>query len=134
MMTQEDIARLRIKARRGELTPEEQLLYSDYVEQEQAIQAKTPVMPAQDDSGSFGWAVLGFFIPIVGLVLYLVWREQKPLSAKKAGMGALVSVIAGIVLSVLWFIIVAVILGSAAGNVMIADDFATYGTMLRAFL
>ena len=134
MMTQEDIARLRIKARRGELTPEEQLLYSDYVEQEQAMQAKTPVMPAQDDSGSFGWAVLGFFIPIVGLVLYLVWREQKPLSAKKAGMGALVSVIAGIVLSVLWFIIVAVILGSAAGNVTIADDFATYGTMLRAFL
>lgn len=134
MMTQEDIARLRIKARRGELTPEEQLLYSDYVEQEQAMQAKTPVMPAQDDSGSFGWAVLGFFIPIVGLVLYLVWREQKPLSAKKAGIGALVSVIAGIVLSVLWFIIVAVILGSAAGNVMIADGFATYGTMLRAFL
>lgn len=134
MMTQEDIARLRIKARRGELTPEEQLLYSDYMEQEQAMQAKTPVMPAQDDSGSFGWAVLGFFIPIVGLVLYLVWREQKPLSAKKAGMGALVSVIAGVVLSVLWFIIVAVILGSAAGNVMIADDFATYGTMLRAFL
>ena len=134
MMTQEDIARLRIKARRGELTPEEQLLYSDYVEQEQAMQAKTPVMPAQDDSGSFGWAVLGFFIPIVGLVLYLVWREQKPLSAKKAGMGALVSVIAGIVLSVLWFIIVAVILGSAAGNVTIADYFATYGTMLRAFL
>lgn len=134
MMTQEDIARLRIKARRGELTPEEQLLYSDYMEQEQAMPAKTPVMPAQDDSGSFGWAVLGFFIPIVGLVLYLVWREQKPLSAKKAGMGALVSVIAGIVLSVLWFIIVAVILGSAAGNVTIADDFATYGTMLRAFL
>lgn len=134
MMTQEDIARLRIKARRGELTPEEQLLYSDYMEQEQAMQAKTPVMPAQDDSGSFGWAVLGFFIPIVGLVLYLVWREQKPLSAKKAGMGALVSVIAGIVLSVLWFIIVAVILGSAASNVTIADDFATYGTMLRAFL
>ena len=50
------------------------------------------------DSGSFGWAVLGFLIPIVGLVLWLVWRSTKPLCAKKAGMGALVSVIVSVVL------------------------------------
>lgn len=134
MLTQEDAARLRIKARRGELTPEEQLLYSDYMEQEQAMQAKTPVMPSDNDSGSFGWAVLGFFLPIVGLILYLVWRDQKPLSAKKAGMGALVSVIVGIVLSVLWFILMAVFLGSMAGGMTISGDFDTYGAMLRAFL
>ena len=49
------------------------------------------------DTGSFGWAVLGFLIPIVGLILFLVWKDTKPLSAKQAGMGALV----GVVLSVL---------------------------------
>ena len=42
------------------------------------------------DSGSFGWAVLGFFIPLVGLILFLVWRKTKPKSAKNAGIGALV--------------------------------------------
>ena len=45
------------------------------------------------DSGSIGWAILGFFIPIVGLVLFLVWKNTKPQSAKMAGMGALISVL-----------------------------------------
>lgn len=133
-MTQEDIARLRIKARRGELTPEEQLLYSDYMEQEQAMRVKTPVMPSQNDSGSFGWAVLGFFIPIVGLVLYLVWRDQKPLSAKKAGIGALVSVITGIVLYVLWAVVMFVFLGSWTGGMTISDGFDAYSAMPLTFL
>ena len=57
----------------------------------QASYAGQPAAPV--DSGSFGWAVLGFFIPIVGLVLYLVWKSERPRSAKNAGMGALVSVI-----------------------------------------
>lgn len=32
MLTQEEAAKLRIKARHGELTPEEQLMYSEYME------------------------------------------------------------------------------------------------------
>ena len=43
--------------------------------------------------GNFGWAVLGFFVPIAGLVLYLVWKNENPGDAKMAGMGALVSAI-----------------------------------------
>ena len=54
-----------------------------------------PQAPA--DSGHWGWAVLGFCIPIVGLVLYIVWRNEKPNCAKKAGIGALVSVILSLV-------------------------------------
>ncbi|MDR2565033.1 MAG: peptidylprolyl isomerase [Bifidobacteriaceae bacterium] len=45
--------------------------------------------PPPADRGGFGWAVLGFFVPIVGLVLFVVWRESKPRSAKSAGVGAL---------------------------------------------
>ena len=44
----------------------------------------------QEDSGSIGWGVLGFFIPIVGLVLFLVWKDTKPKCAKNAGIGAIV--------------------------------------------
>ena len=54
-----------------------------------------------NDSGSFGWAVLGFFIPIVGLVLFLVWRREKPRCAKMAGMGALVSVIVSVLFNMI---------------------------------
>lgn len=56
--------------------------------------------PMVNDSGSFGWAVLGFFFPIVGLILFIIWRQNKPKSAKVAGIGALVGFILGIVFSV----------------------------------
>ena len=52
-----------------------------------------PVTPAVNDSKSFGFALLGFFVPIVGLILYLMWKDETPLRAKSAGKGALVSVI-----------------------------------------
>ena len=58
------------------------------------------------DSGSFGWAILGFLIPIVGLILWLAWLDVKPNSAKMAGMGALVSVILSIVFMVVTFAII----------------------------
>ncbi|NEG55786.1 hypothetical protein GFD21_08460 [Bifidobacterium sp. SMA15] len=60
--------------------------------------------------------MLGFFIPIVGLILFLVWKDSRPNDAKKAGMGALVSVIIGIVLWVLMFILGFAIVGSATSS------------------
>lgn len=56
---------------------------------------KTPTSQARSntiDEGGFGWGLLGFCIPIVGLVLYLVWMNDRPNTAKAAGMGALISV------------------------------------------
>lgn len=56
---------------------------------------------ATDDTGSIGWGVLGFFIPIVGLILFLVWNSTKPRNAKSAGIGALVSVILSVVIYII---------------------------------
>lgn len=56
--------------------------------------------PVVTDSGSFGWAVLGFFFPLVGLILFLVWKQTKPKSAKVAGIGAIVGFVLGIVMSI----------------------------------
>ena len=53
--------------------------------------------PAVVDKGGFGWGVLGCCIPIVGLILFLVWKDTKPKTAKAAGIGALVSTIAIVV-------------------------------------
>ena len=52
------------------------------------------------DTGSAGWAVLGFCFPIVGLILYLVWRDTEPKNAKMAGKGALIGVIVYVVLTI----------------------------------
>lgn len=70
------------------------------------------VNPQPADTGSFGWAVLGFFFPIVGLILFLIWKTEKPVSAKQAGMGALASVISTVVLWIL-LIVFAAMIGSA---------------------
>ena len=68
-----------------------------------------PTQP--EDKGSFGWAVLGFFIPLVGLILFLVWKKDKPNSAKKAGLGALVSVILSVVMSIVMTFLGAALFG-----------------------
>ena len=63
-----------------------------------------------NDNGGILWGLLGCCIPVVGLVLFLVWRDQKPKTAKAAGIGALVSVILGI----LSYVVVFVIIGAAS--------------------
>ena len=59
--------------------------------------AQNAAPAASNDSGSIGWGILGFFIPIVGLILFLVWKDSKPQSAKVAGIGALVGFIIGLI-------------------------------------
>lgn len=61
--------------------------------------------PAVVDSGNIGWAVLGCCIPLVGLILFLVWKDQKPKTAKAAGIGALVCVIVGVIYYILMIVL-----------------------------
>ncbi len=74
-------------------------------------QENTPIRNL-NDSSSAGWAFLGFCVPLVGLILYLVWKDSMPLRAKSAGKGALISVI----ILVIIYAIYAVILGILIGN------------------
>ena len=63
---------------------------------------------SSEDSGSIGWGILGCCIPLVGLILFLVWKDTKPLSAKKAGIGAIIGVVACVVCYLLLFVIMGV--------------------------
>ena len=64
-----------------------------------------------NDNGSFGWALLGCCVPIAGLILFLIWKDTQPNNAKKAGLGALISVGINIVLTILSIIISGVAVG-----------------------
>lgn len=57
--------------------------------------------PREHDAPSMGFAVLGFLVPMVGLILYLIYNDTCPLRARSAGKGALIGFIASIVLTVL---------------------------------
>lgn len=61
------------------------------------------VLPKDDPS--FGFGLLSFLFPIVGLVLYLVWRDVLPRRAHSCGFGALVSVCVSIVLNIILFFV-----------------------------
>jgi len=53
---------------------------------------------SENDTGSFGWAVLGFFFPIVGIVLFAIWNKTKPNDAKKSLIGAIVGFVVPIIM------------------------------------
>ena len=65
-----------------------------------AQQQQTPPVV---DNGGFGWGLLGCCVPIVGLILFLVWKDTKPKTAKAAGVGALVCAIAYVFIYVVFF-------------------------------
>jgi len=62
-----------------------------------------------DDNGSFGWGVLGFFVPIAGLILYLVWKDQRPRSAKAAGIGALINVGVELIIGLIYILFLVIV-------------------------
>ena len=66
-----------------------------------------PQMGYVQDAPSGGMTALDFFFPIVGLILYLVWKDQTPLKAHSAGKGALIGV-----LGILSVVILMLIVGS----------------------
>ena len=74
----------------------------------------TPPPAQPEDKGGFGWGLLGCCIPIVGLILFLVWKDTKPKTSKAAGIGALVSVIASVVIYIIYFVLI-VAIGVGAG-------------------
>lgn len=58
--------------------------------------------PSKKDKGSFWWGFLGFMFPLVGLILYIVWRDDYPKRGKSAGLGALISVITEVCVAILF--------------------------------
>ena len=74
----------------------------------------------KEDKPNFGFALIGFFIPIVGLILYLIYESETPLKAKSAGKGALSGFITGLVISLilvgLYFAFVFSLIKGVTGN------------------
>ena len=58
-----------------------------------------------EDNGGFLWGLLGCCIPLVGLILYLVWKDTRPKTSKAAGIGALVSVVCLVIYYIVIFVI-----------------------------
>ena len=73
--------------------------------------AQEGVRPKENDSKSFGFGVLGFFFPLVGLILWLIWRDEAPLRARSVGLGALIGAISSVAIYLLYFFVFFVLCG-----------------------
>lgn len=63
-----------------------------------------------EDNGGCGWTLLGLCIPLVGFILYLVWRDEKPKTARAVGLGALINILFAVFF---YFIIFVIGIGAA---------------------
>ena len=78
-------------------------------------QRTTPAQGAQPTFQQPVYPQMGY-VQIVGLILYLVWKDQTPLKAHSAGKGALIGVIVWTALSILLGILSVVILMLIVGS------------------
>lgn len=90
----------------------------------------TKVTKTSSSGEAVGWGFLGFFVPIAGLILFLVWRDERPDDSKAAGIGALISVIISVVFSIIFFVFYYLILIGAfsaifesMGNIVSSTSF-----------
>ena len=72
--------------------------------------------PQTQDARSGGFAFLCFLFPIVGLILYLVWKDTLPLRAKSCGKGAIIGVIVSVVFSIIYTVIIFAMAGAAGAG------------------
>ena len=76
------------------------------------------------DTSAFGFGVLGFFIPVAGLILWLVWKDERPKRANGAGIGALV----GVIVNLVWGIVAGAVFSMAVAS--ITSEIFKYGISL----
>ena len=76
-----------------------------------------PNADVSEDNSNLGFAIFGFFIPIVGLILFLIYEGKKPKRAKSAVKGALIGFITEIVLAIILVILSVVFAASLFNNI-----------------
>ncbi len=95
-----------------QMPPQQPYAQQPYAQQPYAQQPYAPYgapMPSQEPA-SMGLRVLCWFFPIVGIILYFVKKDEKPVYAKQCGKAALISIIVYAV-----FYVLVMVLGVAAG-------------------
>ena len=60
-----------------------------------------PTQNYSNDNGSIGWGLLACCSPLIGLILYLVWKDNKPRTADVICKGAIIGFVIGLVSSIL---------------------------------
>ena len=58
-----------------------------------AVSAETAPDKAAEYKNIPGWTILCFLFPIIGLILYLIWKDKYPARAQSCSSGAIIAVV-----------------------------------------
>lgn len=72
-----------------------------------------PAASNLDNGSKIGWGILSFMFPLVGLILFIMWKTERPKTAKVCGICALISFLGGIVISIVYSVIGVLLVGSS---------------------
>jgi DNA-directed RNA polymerase subunit RPC12/RpoP len=79
------------------------------------VEKETEEKVDQSGQNSWAWGILGYFVPLVGLILFIVWNDTRKKDAKAAGIGALIKTILSFVILV-FYIVFIILLGASSYN------------------
>ena len=81
----------------------------------------------QEEKASVGFAILSYLVPIAGLIIYCTMKDSRPKTAKVSGKCALASFIINLVLSILIYVGMFALVGSAVNTATdYSDDYSAY--------
>lgn len=66
----------------------------------------------KEDESSIGFAVLSFFFPLIGLILYFCWNKETPKKANSCIKGAIVGFVVNLILVIVLPLIFTLFLGA----------------------
>ena len=93
---------------------------------QQYYQTNYPPQPPVEQKVSVGFAILSFFIPLAGLIIFLTQKSKRPKTAKVSGICALVSFILNILISVIIVVVSSTaIVGASYGLAESIDDYSS---------
>ena len=55
----------------------------------------------KEEKCTFVWGILSFFVPIAGLILFIIWKNDRPKASKTAGICALIGAIISFFIGIL---------------------------------
>lgn len=91
---------------------------------------RQPAAPQKASDGKFIFGLIGFFIPLAGLILWLVLKDEREGDAKRAGRGALISIILSFILGIASFVLMAVFGASVLESSGALEEFGEFFPML----
>ena len=73
---------------------------------EQPVNNAEQPTPVKEDKANIGLAILSWFIPLAGLIIFIVQKDKSPKTAKVSGICALISFLLNLLVVVLSFVFV----------------------------